>query len=163
MIKSTEMLKELCNERGIEWKTQYAGALGKLLEIFDEDLVFAMMQKADERLAMNEAAADKAVKQVGDLDARLRGLGSELRGLVNRAENAIEAMKSVNDDRLDDSKNAETLRLYRMLLKSGVEVFGAERMTNEAIASICESASYIVYRTIMGPKSEEHSPYINRR
>ena len=29
MTKSTEMLKELCNERGIEWKTQYAGALGK--------------------------------------------------------------------------------------------------------------------------------------
>jgi len=152
--ESSEMLKELCVERGIEFKPQYATALGKLLEIFDEDLAFAMLQKADERLTANETTMNMALQKAEGLNRTLIVKERDLIGLVSRAEKAIESMKAVTDDRLDDSKNAETVRLFRMMLKAGVEVFGADRMTEGAIDSICKAASYSVWGTIKKPDEE---------
>ena len=157
IYKSSEMLKEICENKGIEWKSTYAGALGKLLEIFDSEVADSLLQKADERLAAIENTAEIVNKKMRQEQEETHERKKELSALLARADKTIEAYEAIKDNQLKDSKNIETVTLFRQLLQSGRDVFGTDAMTDGAIASLCNAASYIVWRDIMGPKNEENA------
>jgi len=156
MLKSSEMLKAAFERKGIDWSTKYSGALAMLLDVFDTEIADAMVQRAVERV---DSLTDKANQIENDLNTMRRAFQQNKRAAeetAEKAEKAVEAMKAMKEGVLTNPRDAESLSLYKQLLKAGVDVFGQERMSDSAIASICESASYIVYRTVMGPKHDEN-------
>lgn len=58
----------------------------------------------------------------------------------------------INDDKLLD-----TLNFYTALLSRTQAVFGAEKMTEAVIIQLLETASYGIWRSIMGGKYNEES------
>jgi Mg2+ and Co2+ transporter CorA len=155
MNKSSEMLKEACIKKGIDWNSTYAGALGRLLDVFDSEIADAMLTKANEKLDEMLAKLNGCEGDITNARRKLESEQYQLNVLVTKAEKATEALRTLSETKLSDAKNVETVNLYKLLLKSGKDVFGEERMTDSAIASLCNAASYIVWRDIMGPKGEE--------
>jgi hypothetical protein len=162
MNKSSEMLKEACIKKGIDWNSTYAGALGRLLDVFDSEIADAMIVKAHEKLDEMEKMANWCTEQVRDVRIAIEKEYDKLSILVNKAEKAIASLSALNGTQLSDTKNIEAVNLFKLLLKSGKDVFGEEHMTDNAIASLCNAASYIVWRDIMGPKSEEQQNRFRR-
>jgi len=163
MNKSTEMLKEMMEKRGIKWQTSFTGALARLVNILDEETAGIMFQKAVEN---TEFAISKvtAIKEEAEREnQRAAYVFSRLSDLVDKAEPIIKAANAVKENTITDPQDVKTLVLYKSLLNAGKEAFGEERMTDSAIESICESASYIVYRSVMGPKFDTDNNLKGRR
>lgn len=162
MTESSEKLKKLLTERGIKWETQYGNALEKLVNILDTELAEAMLLRSAEnaetiirRINNAEDRFDETKRALANSIMELQKKASVLQELVGSAQTIIDTAKKVSENTITDAKDAKTLMLYKSLLTAGKEVFGEERMTDSSIASICESASYIVWRTVMGPKFDE--------
>lgn len=63
---------------------------------------------------------------------------------------------TVSDQSVMDAVNAYTLMLTR-----SKEILGPEGMTEEVTKQIVETAGYVMYRTVMGPK-EQPKPVVNK-
>jgi hypothetical protein len=162
MTESSEKLKKLLEERGVKWESQYGGALGRLVDIFDEQIAGAILMRATENADSIKNAIARSGMTLAEENEKFRGTvfeasktARQLKEEIANAQSVINTAKMVAENTVTDAQDAKVLNLYKSLLTAGKDVFGEERMTDSAIESICESASYIVWRTIMGPKFDE--------
>jgi len=163
MNKSTEMLKEMMEKRDIKWQSSWGGAFAQFVKMFDEEFAGIMFQKAVENTEAAVQRVEAMLSRMGNENSRTTDAYYKLSPLVDRAEEIMMTAAAVEGNAITDKQDAKTLILYRSLLNAGKEVFGEERMTESAIESICESASYIVYRSVMGPKFDTDDNLKGRR
>lgn len=141
MQESSEMLKKILEERGIEWDKLYSSALQRLVNTFDEEIAGVMFQRAYENAEHAVAKAKEAENNVRECGRTLVYYRDNLNEAIERAAKVIE----MASEKIQNPKESSALILYKSLLQAGKDVFGEERMSDSAIASICQSASYIVY------------------
>ena len=165
MTDLSEKLKSLLEEKGIKWETQYSGALARLVNIFDETIAELIMVKSTENvqkviggIASAEYSLTQSRERLNDSIIKSNRQAEELKKIIDAAE-------KVREGTVSDAQDVKTLNMFKALLSAGKDVFGDERMTDSAIESVCNSASYIVWRGIMGPKFEgkDEPRILNRR
>ena len=158
MTELSEQLKKYLEQKGIPWETQYGGAMARLVNVSDEGFVEIVFKKQ----------ADNAYEIKNSVDVAVKSLYQQERNatdLVKKLSVLIDSAKTIAEGTITNPQDAKIFSLYKSLLVAGKDVFGEERMSDSAIESICSSASYIVWRSVMGPKFEdkEEPRFLNRR
>ena len=148
MTELSENLKKYLEQKGIQWETQYGGAMARLVNIFDEGFAELIFQKQADNAAAIKSSVDNATKYLCREE-------SNANTMIQKLSKLVDAAKSISEGTVTDAQDVKVLMLFKSLLNAGKEVFGEERMSDSAIESICSSASYIAWRSIMGPKFEE--------
>lgn len=83
-----------------------------------------------------------------------------LQGKVNAANTKLEQLESLEKKMaggtIRDEKLIDALNLYTAILRNTKEIFGEENLTEAVMVKLLETASYGVWRSIMGPKGEKN-------
>jgi hypothetical protein len=86
---------------------------------------------------------------------------------VNAANTKLEELESLEkkmaDGTIRDEKLIDTLNFYTEVLKRTKEIFGEENLTEAVMVKLLETASYGVWRFIMGPKGENDTTPPSRK
>ena len=124
--KAVEVVETiLCEKQGVEIETLKA-KVKQLSGDVREETIKLRLRKDD----------------LNKLEERIAQVEEKVTAYKEGAEREI-----VNDDRLLD-----TLNFYTALLARTQAVFGAEKMTEAVIVQLLETASYGIWRSIMGGK-----------
>lgn len=67
------------------------------------------------------------------------------------------------DGTIRDEKLIDALNLYTAILRNTKEIFGEENLTEAVMVKLLETASYGVWRSIMGPKGEKDTTSPSRK
>lgn len=107
-------------------------------------------------------AANRAEIKLGSISEQLANYESD----VNAVEEKVAAyVKGASEEIVTDPKLLDTLNFYTALLSRTQAVFGAEKMTEPVIVKLLETASYGIWRSIMGGKFDgetEHADYTKK-
>ena len=100
--------------------------------------------------------ANRAEIQLGSISGYLANYERD----INAVEEKVAAyVKGVSEEIVTDPKLLDTLNFYTALLSRTQAVFGAEKMTEPVIVKLLETASYGIWRSIMGGKFESEAEY----
>lgn len=107
----------------------------------------------------------KAVEDIAKKADRAEVKVSSVSGYLENCEKRIDKLESkvtayeegVSKEIVTDSKLLDTLNFYTALLSRTQAVFGAEKMTEPVIVKLLETASYGIWRSIMGGKFDDES------
>lgn len=91
-----------------------------------------------------------------DREYRLKKMMNDIDQVENKVSRYVE---NVEKTIVNDPKLCDALNFYSALLTRTQEVFGAENMTEAVIVKTLETASYSVWRGIMGAKYNESEPF----
>jgi hypothetical protein len=103
-----------------------------------------------------EKKADKIGVRMGNVMVHLENYERR----INKLESKVTAYEEgVSKEIVTDPKLLDTLNFYTALLSRTQAVFGAEKMTEPVIIKLLETASYGIWRSIMGGKFESEAEY----
>lgn len=144
-------LKEQLIEKGLTPQQASAKAVDVLEQILAEN-------KGIETEMVNEYLS-KITSRLKETQLLLNQRNYELCSLKNAMEEIDKKVSlytvSAEKEIVNDPKMLDTLNFYTALLKRTQDVFGAEKMTEAVIIQLLETASYGIWRSIMGAKYEE--------
>ena len=148
-------LRERLIEHGLTQQQASAKAVDVLEQILAEN-------KGIETEMVNEYLS-KITSDLKGAQLLLNQRNHELYSLKNAMEEIDKKVSlytaSAEKEIVNDPKMLDTLNFYSALLKRTQDVFGAEKMTEAVIIQLLETASYGIWRSIMGAKYEEqHTP-----
>ena len=113
------------------------------------DIGYDTVRKAIEDIAEK---ASRTSRKVYDISLNLENC--EMRS--NAIEEKVNAyVEGVSKEIVTDPKLLDTLNFYTALLLRTQAVFGAEKMTEPVIVKLLETASYGIWRSIMGGKFDD--------
>lgn len=145
--------KERLIEHGLTVQQANAKAVDVLEQLLAED-------KGIETEIVNEYLL-KITSRLKETQLLLNQRNYELCSLKNAMEEIDKKVSlytaSAEKEIVNDPKMLDTLNFYSALLKRTQDVFGAEKMTEAVIIQLLETASYGIWRSIMGGKYEEQS------
>jgi hypothetical protein len=109
----------------------------------------------------DEAMKSATVKeQIADIvkkgDKLQRKMDTIERRTTEYENNLRLANQSIAEHVITDKSTIDGILTYRKMLEATVDVFGAEKMTDEVICKAVESASYGMWRSIMGSKDNNY-------
>lgn len=146
-------LRERLIEHGLTVQQASAKAVDVLEQLLAED-------KGIETEIVNEYLL-KITSKLKETQLLLNQRNYELCSLKNAMEEIDKKVSlytvSAEKEIVNDPKMLDTLNFYSALLTRTQDVFGAEKMTEAVIIQLLETASYGIWRSIMGAKYEEQS------
>lgn len=153
-------LKTALKERGLTDQQLTAKAVTVMEQMLAEDCCGVTTVETAKALVEEVKEAQRSIKH--DISYANRGIES-LSNYIKQFENRIARMdekvsayeESKKAEIIDDEKLLDTLNFYTALLQRTQNVFGAEKMTETVIVQLLETASYGVWRSIMGGKFPE--------
>lgn len=146
-------LREQLIEKGLTPQQANAKAVDMLERLLAEN-------KGIETEMVNEYLS-KTVSRLKETELLLNQRNYELCSLKKAMEEIDKKVSlytvSAEKEIVNDPKMLDTLNFYTALLKRTQDVFGAEKMTEAVIIQLLETASYGIWRSIMGAKYDEQS------
>ena len=102
-----------------------------------------------------QSKLDNASSGLDSSISRAMGLYSQLNHTIAEAKEARgELSASVDDVRINDEALRDAINAYTMILSRTKDVLGDDAMTEPVIIQLLETASYGLWRSIMGPKEQ---------
>ena len=105
--------------------------------------------------AVDQMAFDKLneqIKKSADILARSEAM-------MKRADNAINEYakyaESLKECAITNPNTRDALNLYTAILSTTKDIFGEEKLTEAVMVKLLETASYGIWRTIMGGKYDD--------
>lgn len=119
-----------------------------------EDIVInnsnAIDKMAFDRLNSEVAKSAEVLKKINESAARNEDM-------MNRAEKAVREYKnyadSLKNNAILNPDTRDALNLYTSMLTATKEIFGEENLTENVMIKLLETASYGMWRSIMGSKN----------
>lgn len=144
-------LREQLIEHGLTVQQANAKAVDVLEQILAEN-------KGIETKIVNEYLS-KITIRLKETQLLLNERNYELCSLKNAMEELDKKVSlytvSAEKEIVNDPKMLDALNFYSALLKRTYDVFGSEKMTEAVIIQLLETASYGIWRSIMGAKYDE--------
>lgn len=135
-----------------------------------EDII---LKKSD---AVDQMAFDRLneeVKKSADMLKKLEYTLAKNQEIMNCADNAVNEYakyaESLKECAITNPNTRDALNLYTAILTTTKDIFGEEKLTEQVMIKLLETASYGIWRSIMGSKngddgnSDKSSAYTWRR
>jgi len=123
-----------------------------------EDIIIkkndAVDQMAFERL-------NEEVKKSADMLKKIEYMVAKNQEIMNCADNAVNEYKkyadSLKNQAILNPNTRDALNLYTAILSTTKDIFGEENLTEQVMIKLLETASYGMWRSIMGGKFDDGS------
>lgn len=122
------------------------------LSEFKSDTVLAILSSA-------VTAMDKAGNAASSATLNAQAAERSLKAAMTEAERELSDLKAqtagLRDMKINSPETKDAVMAYTDTLNATKEIFGADAMNPDVIAAAIQAASYMAWRSIMGPKGKD--------